>query len=101
MSYMKRLSKCPYFKKTLLLWKILGCTPVDVREKAKMAGINKMGRKALFSLWSPNRETNKKYLVLPMEGGCGFKDNDNSDNSKFVINIKITLVTMITIAIRK
>ena len=60
-----------------------------------------MGRKALFSLWSPSRETNKKYLVLLMEGGCGYKDNDNSDKSKIVITIKIIIVTMITIAIQK
>ena len=60
-----------------------------------------MGRKALFSLWSPSRETNKKYLVLLMEGGCGYKDNDNSDKSKIVITIKIIIVTRITIAIQK
>ena len=60
-----------------------------------------MGRKALFSLWSPSRETNKKYLVLLMEGGCGYKGNDNSDKSKIVITIKIIIVTMITIAIQK
>ena len=59
-----------------------------------------MGRKALFSLWSPSRESNKKYILCTSyEESHSYKDNDHSDKCKIVIIIKIILVTIITIAI--
>ena len=50
-------------------------------EKTNMGGIKQNGLKSLISLGSPSRESNQKYLVLPMEGSCSCKDIDNSDNS--------------------
>ena len=58
-----------------------------------------MGTKALFSLWSPSRESNYKYLVLLMEESCSYKDNDHSDKCKIGIIIMIILVTLTTVAI--
>ena len=41
-----------------------------------------MGKKTLFSLWFPSRESTYKYSVLPMKGSCFYKDNNSSDKSK-------------------
>ena len=47
-----------------------------------MAGIKQNRQKDLIFIAAPKHRKQLIHLVLLMQGGCSYKDNDNSDKSK-------------------